>query len=51
MKEWNISYSMQNGNELKEFMVVLPKWWKVLCWFLKHGAGCRDIYIWTSVRH
>lgn len=49
MKEWNISYCIHDGyGGLDEFMVVLPKFWKVVRWLIMRGRECYEIYIWTS---
>jgi hypothetical protein len=49
MKEWNISYYIHDGyGGLDEFIVVLPKFWKVVWWFIRRGRKCCEVYIWTS---
>lgn len=50
-KEWNISYTMHDGEGgLNECLVVLPSFLKVLWWFLVRGRKACSIYIWTSAR-
>ena len=49
MKEWNISYRIHDGyGGLDEYLVVLPKFWKVVRWLITRGMECCEIYIWTS---
>lgn len=50
-KEWNISYTMRDGEGgLNESVVVLPSFLKVLWWFLVRGRKACNIYIWVSAR-
>lgn len=52
MNEWNISYCIHDGyGGLDEFMVVLPKFWKVVWWLIRHGRKCCEFYVWTSMRN
>lgn len=48
-KEWNITYSIHDGEGGKdEFFVILPSFGKVLWWFVTRGRRACEIYIWTS---
>ena len=49
MIEWNISYCSHDGyGGLNEYLIVLPKFWKVLWWMIRRGRKHCEIYIWTS---
>lgn len=49
--DYNISYSFFDGeDELRDFMVVMPSYWKVIWWFIRRGRKACQIYIWTSNR-
>lgn len=51
MIEWNISYAEHDGyGGLKECLIVLPSWRKVLWWFLRKARRYCEIYVWTSHR-
>ena len=51
VKEWNITYSIHDGEGGKdEFFVILPSFWKVLWWFVTRGRRACEIYIWTSAQ-
>lgn len=51
IKEWNITYSMHDGEGgLDEFHVILPSFLKVLWWFIARGRRACEIYIWTTGR-
>ena len=47
--EWNISYTESDGEDgLRECLIVLPNYFKVLWWFIKKGRKTCGIYIWKS---
>lgn len=49
VKEWNITYSIHDGEGGRdEFFVILSSFWKVLWWFVTRGRRACEIYIWTT---
>ena len=52
IKEWNISYCIDDEfGGLDEYMVVLPKFWKVVWWLIKRCRKCCEFYVWTTMRN
>ena len=49
--EWYISYTVSDGEDgLREGLIVLPNYCKVLWWFIRRGRKACGIYIWKSAR-
>lgn len=49
--EWNISYTESDGEDgLREILIVLPNYLKVLWWFIRTWHKACEIYIWKSAR-
>lgn len=49
MKEWNILYQKYDQYGcLKEYLIVLPSWWKVLWWMIRKGRRCYCVDIWSD---
>ena len=51
--DYNVRYSFwdPSEDELRDFMVILPSYWKVIWWFVRRGRKACEIHIWTSVRN
>ena len=45
MKEWYILWATPEG---EEHLIVVPRYWKVLLWFIRTAWRCNDIKIFVA---